>query len=87
MSIRNALLLHRSRRDANAARSVASKAIAQQALEPRILLDAAGYSTLVEASGDVANDDNLDAAVQQLGPARPADWNQTDENKMDIRVE
>ena len=66
MSIKNALFLHLSRKKSKVEKSTASKAIAQQALEPRLLLDAAAVSTLAEASGDVANDDNLNSAIQQL---------------------
>jgi len=76
MSIKNALFLHLSRKKSKVEKSTASKAIAQQALEPRLLLDAAAVSTLAEASGDVANDDNLNSAIQQLGPPRLSEWDQ-----------
>ena len=76
MSIKNALLLHLSGKKPNTGKSVPAKAIAQQALEPRLLLDAAAVSTLAEASGDVANDDNLNSAIQQLGPPRLSEWDQ-----------
>ena len=76
MSIKNALLLHLSGKKPNTGISVPAKAIAQQALEPRLLLDAAAVSTLAEATGDVANDDNLNSAIQQLGPPRLSEWDQ-----------
>ena len=65
MSIKKSLLLRFSGRKTKAK---VSKALAQQALEPRLLLDAAASSTLAEAANDVSYDNALDAAVEQLAP-------------------
>ena len=73
MSIKNALLLHLSGKKPNTGKSVPAKAIAQQALEPRLLLDAAAVSTLAEATGDVANDDNLNSACLLYTSPSPRD--------------
>ena len=73
MSIKNKLFLNLARKKAKEKKVELSRAISQQALEPRLLLDAAAYSTLAEAASDVNYDDNLDAAVQQLAPGNLSD--------------
>ena len=75
MSIKNKLFLRLARKKAQEKKNKLSRAIAQQALEPRLLLDAAAYSTIAEAANDVNYDDNLDAAVQQLAPGNLSDRN------------
>ena len=73
MSIKNKLFLRLARKKAQEKKNKLSRAIAQQALEPRLLLDAAAYSTIAEAANDVNYDENLDAAVQQLAPGNLSD--------------
>ena len=75
MSIKNKLFLRLARKKAQEKKNKLSRAIAQQALEPRLLLDAAAYSTIAEAANDVNYDENLDAAVQQLAPGNLSDRN------------
>ena len=56
MSIKNKLFLNLARKKAKEKKVELSRAISQQALEPRLLLDAAAYSTLAEAASDVNYD-------------------------------